>query len=72
MGGSLQTLPIQAMVMRLGFQPRAPPQLTSTTGTGESMFPGFQELFRTPALASAGGRFRCDSFGFRAISSELT
>ncbi len=38
-------LPIQAMVMILGFHPLDPPQLTITAGTGESTFPGFQLFF---------------------------
>ena len=52
MGGSEHTLPIQARVMRFGFQPWVPPQLASTTGTGESILPGFQECF--PPFNSRG------------------
>jgi hypothetical protein len=46
-------LPIQAMVIKFGFQPLVPPQLTSTTGTGESMFPGFHDVFLTLGVGSA-------------------
>jgi hypothetical protein len=44
MGGVVQTVPAQAMVMIFGFSsPRA--QLTITAGTGYSILPGFQCCF---------------------------
>jgi hypothetical protein len=45
MGGSLHTFPAQAIVIRFGFHPSVPPQLTKTAGTGDSTFPGFQDRF---------------------------
>jgi len=45
MGGSLQILPVQAIVIRLGLTPGVPPQLTRTAGTGASMFPGLRDCF---------------------------
>ena len=50
MGGSLHTFPVQAMVIRFGFHPPVPPQLTRTAGTGDSTFPGFQDCFAIPSL----------------------
>jgi hypothetical protein len=50
MGGSLHTLPAQAIVMRFGFQSCVPPQLTKTTGPGHSTFPGFQDCFLMRSL----------------------
>ena len=49
-GGSLQMLPVQAMVMMLGFQGGVPPQLTMTAGTGARMFPGFHDFFSMTGL----------------------
>jgi hypothetical protein len=45
MGGSLQTFPAHAIVIRFGFHPSVPPQLTRTGGAGERTFPGFQDCF---------------------------
>ncbi len=44
MGGSLQTLPIHAMVMIFGLNGPLP-QLTRTTGSGVRTLPGFQACF---------------------------
>jgi hypothetical protein len=54
MGGSLHTLPTQAMVIRFGFDPSAAPQLTSTAGIGASMLPGFQDFFLMRSLLGMG------------------
>jgi hypothetical protein len=38
------------MVIRFGFRPPPPPQLTRTTGTGDNTFPGFQDCFAILSL----------------------
>jgi hypothetical protein len=44
MGGSLQTVPTQAMVIKFAFSPDCvPPQLTNTTGTGDKIGNGFRD-----------------------------
>ena len=46
MGGFVQTVPVQATVIRFGFSPSRP-RLTRTAGRGYSIFPGFHCCFFT-------------------------